>query len=211
MSNVWNKIPLEDYEQHMQHESVAQLPMLNTLTKKYLERFNPGTVLFLGIAGGNGLEHINNSVTQKVWGIDVNQDYLDATSQRFLHKIPHLTLLNIDISSHQTESITKADLIWAALIFEYVAIDKCFQFISNNLKDNGSLVVTIQANNGAGSVSNTGIETIRQVGQIFQLTDPDDLLSFASTYGFVTTDFEENVLPNQKSLKTYTFIKKILI
>ncbi len=74
MSNIWNKIPLEDYEQHMQHESVAQLPLLNTLTKKYLERFNPRTVLFLGIAGGNGLEYINNSVTQQVLGIDVNQD-----------------------------------------------------------------------------------------------------------------------------------------
>lgn len=52
MENVWNKIPLEDYELHMQHESVGQLHLLNNLTKKYLEKLSPKTIVFLGIAGG---------------------------------------------------------------------------------------------------------------------------------------------------------------
>jgi hypothetical protein len=208
MENVWNKIPLEDYEFHMQHNSVRQLHLLNDLTKKYLEKINPKTVLFLGIAGGNGLEHINNNSTTNVFGIDINQNYLDETKKRFNNKISNLTLLNLDISSSNTIQLTKANLVWAALIFEYVEIDKCFEFITNNIQDKGYLVVTIQVNNGVTSVSQTGIETIKSVGEIFQLIEPKNLLSFAEKFGFVEIDFEENILPNKKSLKTYTFIKK---
>nr|WP_314866075.1 hypothetical protein [uncultured Flavobacterium sp.] len=208
MENVWNKIPLKDYEFHMQHNSVGQLHLLNDLTKKYLEKIHPKTVLFLGIAGGNGLEHINNNSTTNVFGIDINQNYLDETKKRFNNKISNLTLLNLDISSSNTIQLTKANLVWAALIFEYVEIDKCFEFITNNIQYKGYLVVTIQVNNGVNSVSQTGVETIKSVGEIFQLIEPKDLLSFAEKFGFVEIDFEENILPNKKSLKTYTFIKK---
>ena len=207
MENVWNKIPLEDYELHMQHESVGQLHLLNNLTKKYLEKLSPKTVVFLGIAGGNGLEHIDNSVTDQVFGIDINQNYLDETKKRFKDRIPNLHLINIDISSEKTEEITKANLIWAALIFEYVEIDTCFKFINSIILENGYLIVTIQENNGVSSVSQTGIETIKSAGQIFKLISENDLVSSANKFGFCKIDFEENILPNGKSLKTYTFIK----
>lgn len=206
--NVWNTIPLEDYELHMQHETVGQLDLLSKLTKKYLRKTNPETALFLGIAGGNGLEHIDNKVTNQVFGIDINQSYLDETKKRFKDQIPNLNLLNIDISSRKTEEITKANLIWAALIFEYVETETCFEFINSNIQENGYLVVTIQENNGVTSVSQTGIETIKSAGQIFKLVAESDLVSIADKFGFSKTDFEEHILPNKKSLKTYTFEKK---
>ena len=65
--NVWNTIPLEDYELHMQHETVGQLQVLSNLTKKYLEKLNPEIVMFLGIAGGNGLEHIASDLDGQYW------------------------------------------------------------------------------------------------------------------------------------------------
>ncbi len=208
MENVWNKIPLEDYELHMQHESVGQLHLLNNLTKKYLEKLSPEIVLFLGIAGGNGLEHIDNNSTNQVFGIDINQNYLDETEKRFKDQIPNLNLINIDISSRKTEKFTKANLIWAALIFEYVETDTCFEFIDNNIQENGYLVVTIQENNGVSSVSQTGIETIKSAGEIFRIIAESNLVSIADKFGFQKIDFEENILPNKKSLKTYTFVKK---
>lgn len=208
MENVWNKIPLEDYELHMQHKSVGQLHLLNNLTKKYLEKLCPETILFLGIAGGNGLEYIDNRVTNQVFGIDINQNYLNETKKRFKDKIPNLNLINIDISSSKNEKITNANLIWAALIFEYVEIDTCFEFINSNILENGHLIITIQENNGVSSVSQTGIETIKSAGQIFKLISESDLVSSAKKFGFCKIDFEENILPNKKSLKTYTFIKK---
>jgi hypothetical protein len=208
MENVWNKIPLEDYELHMQHESVGQLHLLNNLTKKYLEKLSPETVMFLGIAGGNGLEHIDNNITRQVFGIDINQNYLDETKKRFKDQIQNLSLINIDISSRETEKITKANLIWAGLIFEYVETDTCFEFINDNIQENGYLVVTVQENNGVSSVSQTGIETIKSAGEIFRIIAESDLVSIADKFGFQKIDFEENILPNKKSLKTYTFVKK---
>jgi hypothetical protein len=208
MDNIWNTIPLEDYELHMQHETVGQLDLLSNLTKKYLRKLNPKIVLFLGIAGGNGLEHIDNEVTSQVFGIDINQNYLDETQKRFKDQIPNLYLLNIDISSKTTEKVAKANLIWAALILEYVEADTCFEFINHNIQENGYLVVTIQENNGVSSVSQTGIETIKSAGQLFKLVLEDNLVSTAYKFGFVKTDFEEHILPNKKSLKTYTFKKK---
>lgn len=209
MNNVWNTIPLEDYEKHMQHETVGQLQLLNKLTMNYLKLIHPKTIIFLGIAGGNGLEHIDSSITPYVFGIDINKKYLEETQKRFKDQLPNLKLFNLDISSSKNKmTIARADLIWAALIFEYLEIKNCFEFIRNNIHDNGHLIVTIQSNNGAGSVSQTGIETIKSVGQIFRLIDENELLSFADKFGFVKTDFEENILPNKKSLKTYVFIKQ---
>src|ERR1700749_2730818 len=89
-TNAWNSIPLADYEQHMQHGSVAQAQLLNALTKKYLQKHHPESVLFLGISGGNGLEHIDINKTKTVYGIDVNQSYLDETKKRFGEKIGQL-------------------------------------------------------------------------------------------------------------------------
>ncbi len=65
-TNPWLNIPLEDYERHMSHHLVGQVLLLNSLTKKYLDEIKPETAVFLGIAGGNGLEHIDNNITRTV-------------------------------------------------------------------------------------------------------------------------------------------------
>ena len=96
-TNPWLSIPLEDYERHMSHYQVGQSILLNSLTKKYLDETKPESVVFLGIAGGNGLEHIDNSVTKSVIGIDINQDYLNTALTRYKHTIPSLQLVNLDI------------------------------------------------------------------------------------------------------------------
>src|ERR1700704_3302591 len=105
------QIPLEDYERHMSHHLVGQSTLLNALTKKYLNAIKPETVIFLGIAGGNGLEHIDNQITQSVYGIDINQVYLDIAFKRYKYRIPSLKLMNLDITK-QSENICRADFIW---------------------------------------------------------------------------------------------------
>jgi 2-polyprenyl-3-methyl-5-hydroxy-6-metoxy-1,4-benzoquinol methylase len=206
MNNIWNSIPLEDYEQHMLHETVGQLQLLNHLTKMYLEATRPNTVLILGVAGGNGLEHIDKTITREVIGIDTNEKYLEETRMRYKELLPEIQLINVDLSDNEDE-ITKADLIWSALILEYINIEKCFQFISNNIKSNGHLVVTIQSNNGVQSVGRSGIESVNSVEQLFRLVEPYDLLIVAEKFGFLKVFEEENFLPDKKSMKTYHFIK----
>ena len=141
-ANAWNRVPLADYELHMQHEDVAQSQLLNKLTNKYLQKHKPESPIFLGISGGNGLEHIDINKTKIVYGIDVHQSYLEETKKRFGKKIKQLVLVNADISS-SNEPFLKADFVWAALIFEYIDIKKGFEFIANNIGGTTKLIITI--------------------------------------------------------------------
>lgn len=204
-TSPWNEIPLEDYENHMSHNSVGQLAVLNSLTKKYLNNIKPKTCLFLGVAGGNGLEHIDNTITQNVIGIDINQDYLDKAKERYEKKITSLKLKNFDITT-DTKVFCKADFIWAGLVLEYTGIDKSLEFSINNLQTGGNLIVSIQSNNGVQSVSQSGIESVQKVGSIFQLIDQEILVTKAIEIGLKLVENEESFFPNGKSLKTFHFI-----
>ena len=205
--NPWNIIPLADYELHMEHQDVGQAKLLNALTGKYLEKRNPENVLFLGVSGGNGLEHINTAKVKRVCAIDINDSYLEETRKRFGEKIRQLDLINTDIGSSNISHI-KADFVWAALILEYVDTESFFKFISHNTDINSNLIVTIQSNNGIQSVSKTGVESIKSVGSIFRIVEKEDLQEKAGIIGFVCTGSEENFLPNGKSLLTFEFSKK---
>ncbi len=204
-TNPWLNIPLEDYERHMSHHLVGQATLLNSLTKKYLDEIKPETAVFLGIAGGNGLEHIDNNITQRVIGIDINPDYLNTAHIRYQHTIPSLQLMNLDITKH-TESICKADFIWAALVLEYTGTDKALEFCTNNICSDGHLVISIQLNNNKQSVSPTGIESVKKAGEIFSMVDPEELLLRATEAGYKLIGREENGLPNGKSIITFHFV-----
>ena len=204
-SNPWLHIPLEDYELHMSHQMVGQSTLLNSLTKKYLDELKPETDIFLGIAGGNGLEHIDHKITKSVYGIDINPDYLDTAFKRYKDQIPSLQLLNLDITRH-SESICKADFIWAALILEYTGIDNVLAFCKNNLYKDGHLIVSIQLNNNIPSVSPTGIESVKKAGEIFSFIEPEELIINTAENGFRLVNKEENILPNGKSIITFHFV-----
>ncbi len=204
-TNPWLNIPLEDYERHMAHHLVGQSMLLNTLTKKYLDEIKPGTVVFLGIAGGNGLEHIDNNITRTVYGIDINPEYLNTASTRYQHTIASLKLLNLDIARH-SETICRADFVWAALVLEYTGVDKALEFCANNMCNGGHLIISIQSNNNKQTVSPTGIETIKKAGEIFSIVDPENLVSKSAEKGFRLIGREENVLPNGKSIITFHFV-----
>ena len=204
-TNPWLSIPLEDYERHMSHYQVGQSILLNSLTKKYLDETKPESVVFLGIAGGNGLEHIDNSITKSVIGIDINQNYLNTALTRYKHTIPSLQLVNLDIVKN-SGSFFEVDFIWAALILEYTGIDKVLVFCKNNIRKGGHLIVSIQSNNNKQSVSPTGIESVKKAGEIFSVVNPEELLNKATDAGYKLIGKEENVLPNGKSILTFHFV-----
>lgn len=82
MKNPWCTVPLKDYEAHMGLDAVAQLQALNRLMKSQFEAYPAKRIAVLGVAGGNGLEHIPPG-TEKIYAIDVNRDYLNVCSERF--------------------------------------------------------------------------------------------------------------------------------
>ena len=80
--NPWKTVSLDDYESHMALGSVRQLQTLNEIMSRQLNAFPARSVMILGVAGGNGLEHIDTEKYSAVYGVDVNPDYLREVEKR---------------------------------------------------------------------------------------------------------------------------------
>ena len=61
MSNPWEEISLDDYEKHMSLESVRQLQALDAIMNEQFAAYPVETAAVLGVAGGNGIEHIDTN------------------------------------------------------------------------------------------------------------------------------------------------------
>ncbi len=82
MKNPWEEISLADYENHMKLDSVMQLQALNEMMKAQFNDYPVSNIMILGIAGGNGLEHISKDKFERMYGVDVNADYLKEVIYR---------------------------------------------------------------------------------------------------------------------------------
>ena len=119
MRNPWEEIPLEDYERHMSLDSVRQLQALSEIMKGQLGAYPVSRVMILGVAGGNGLEHIQRDQFEKVYGVDVNAAYLEAAAARYPHLKSTLECLRVDLMEEPCR-LPEADLLIADLLVEYI-------------------------------------------------------------------------------------------
>lgn len=78
MNNPWIDIDLNSYENHMSLENVRQLQTMNQIMKEQFSVYDVESIMVLGIAGGNGLEHIDRKKIKCVYGVDINQESLTA-------------------------------------------------------------------------------------------------------------------------------------
>lgn len=74
MTNPWKEIPLTDYENHMKLDSVMQLQAMNEMMEGQLDDYPVSGIMILGIAGGNGLEHIPKNKVDKIYGADTSSN-----------------------------------------------------------------------------------------------------------------------------------------
>lgn len=125
MKNPREEIPLSDYESHMRLDSVMQLQAMNEMMKGQLEAYPVSSVMILGVAGGNGLEHIQKGRLEKVYGVDINAAYLQAVKARYPDLKGLLECLRINLID-EAEKLPKADLVIANLLIEYIGYE-CFQ------------------------------------------------------------------------------------
>lgn len=125
MKNPWEEIDLNDYESHMSLDSVYQLQTMNEMMKEQFNTYNINSVMILGIAGGNGLEHIDTSVFEKVYGVDINHSYLEECKRRYPELKNVFTAICADLTSDNLK-LPNADLLVANLLIEYIGYE-CFQ------------------------------------------------------------------------------------
>lgn len=125
MKNPWEEISLEDYENHMKLDSVRQLQAMNEMMKGQFDAYPVSSAMIFGVAGGNGLEHIQKDKFRKVYAIDVNSSYLQEVIKRYPELGGCLECRRINLID-ETDKLPKAELVIANLLIEYIGYP-CFQ------------------------------------------------------------------------------------
>lgn len=206
MKHPWQGIDLNDYEKHMSLDSVGQLQILNEMMKDQFYAYPARSVIILGIAGGNGLEHIDKQVIHKVYGVDINQSYLQACKSRYSELQGVLETIHADLTQ-SIESLPYADLLIANLFIEYIGYD-CFQRVVEQVKPEFMSCV-IQIDTDASFVSDSPyIRVFDRLEEVHHQMEEAALIRAMEQVGFKHIVETTKELPNGKCLVRMDFKKK---
>ena len=198
MANPWLGIPLEDYEGHMSLPDVGQLPVLAELFRCALEYCRPESVAVLGIAGGNGLEHIDCSVTERIVGVDINPRYLDEVRRRF-GALAGLELHCCDLTGRNF-SFAPVAMVHAALIFEHAGLGAAIENALALVAPGGNLSIVLQLPGAAEQgVASTRYASMQSLKRDFVLIDRDKVRRLLGLKGFQLVREENRSLPAGKA------------
>ena len=182
-ANPWLGIPLAEYESHMTSATVQQLDALSDLFAEALAHCRPASVAVLGIAGGNGLRHIDSKVTRRVVGVDINPAYLSSVRQRY----PRIDGLELHCADLATEDLAcdPVELVHAALVFEHAGTGRCLDKALRLVAPGGSLSVVLQLPSDSEPGVGAGqFASIRDLSDHFKLVDPAWLSETVKSRGF---------------------------
>jgi SAM-dependent methyltransferase len=204
MNNPWLEVPLSDYEAHMALPTVAQAEMLAAQFSDLLRMFSPESVAVIGCAGGNGFDRIP-SVTKRVVGVDINPDYIASASSRYQGNIPGLELHVADIQSAPL-AFDPVDLIFAALVFEYVSLPPSLSNMSRVCRPGGRLVSVLQQPLPHGhAVSPSPFRSVHVLAPIMHLIPPAEFSGCAASSGFALESEKRMVLESRKEFSVQVY------
>lgn len=205
MKNPWKEIPLTDYESHMKLDSVMQLQAMIKMMKGQFDTYPISSVMIFGIAGGNGLEHIQKDRFEKVYGIDINSTYLQAVVQRYPELGDLLKCLCINLID-ETDKLPKADMVIANLLIEYIGYE-CFQKAIKQV-DPKYVSCIIQINIENNWVSDSPyLHVFDDLEQIHHQMEEHVLENTMYEIGYHPIKTLEYLLPNEKKLVQIDFEK----
>ncbi len=198
MRNPWEEISLTDYENHMRLDSVMQLQAMNEMMKGQFCSYPISSVMILGVAGGNGLEHIQKDKLDKVYGVDVNSSYLEETAHRYPDLDGLLECLCINLLN-EADKLPKADMIIANLLVEYIGYD-CFQCVVRQVVPKYVSCI-IQINTEDSWVSDSPyLHVFDRLEQVHHQIEERSLEKIMLEIGFHAIKKNEHKLPNGKKL-----------
>lgn len=203
MENPWKEIRLSDYENHMKLDTVMQLQAMNEMMKKQFCRYPVKTIMILGIAGGNGLEHINPRNTEKVYGVDINKEYLNECTARYEKLRGILDCLCIDLTDEDV-ALPYADIVIANLLIEYIGYE-CFQKAIKKVKPKYVSCI-IQINTDDSFVSDSPyLHVFDDLERVHHQIEEEELIRHMKMIDYQFTEKTEHFLPNGKKLVQMDF------
>ena len=203
--NPWEKIDLNDYEKHMSYKGIQQMQTLNSMMQKQLSHDAYKIIMVLGVAGGNGLEHIKPEKINTVYGVDINSEYLKECAMRFPTLGKCLKTICCDISDDEIE-LPEAEELVADLFIEYVGYEhfkKAVQVVKPKL-----VSCIIQVNVDESFVSDSPfIHVFDHLDEVHYEIDGKQLEAHMKEIGYQLCEQEICELPNKKQLVRIDFIK----
>lgn len=206
MSNPWQEIKLDDYENHMSLENVYQLQVLNEMMGEQFSAYDATSIMILGIAGGNGLEHIDKERIKKVYGVDVNQSFLSACKKRYEELGDVFETICADLLEDGLQ-LPEAELLVANLLVEYIGYE-CFQKVVGLVKPRYASCI-IQINTGDSFVSDSPyLHAFDCLETVHHQMEEDALVNCMFEIGYRKTEHLEQELPNGKKFVRVDFSRE---
>ena len=204
MRNPWEEIRLADYENHMRLESVFQLQAMNAMMRAQFAACSAKTVMILGVAGGNGLEHIDPGAWERVYGVDINRDYLTACKERYPGLGTVLETICADLTAQP--ELPHAELLIANLLVEYIGYEHFRQAVSR--VEPHYVSCGIQINTDASFVSASPyLYVFDGLEQVHRQMEEAALQDCMTEVGYRMCLREEHPLPNGKKLVRLDFVR----
>jgi len=185
--------------------TIAQAELLAAEFHSLLREYKPSSVAVIGCAGGNGFDRISTKTTRRVVGIDINPTYIAETSIRYASRIPNLELHVADIQQSGL-SVEPVDLIYAALVFEYVELETSLRTLKSICMPNGVLAVVLQLpSQSVASVSPSPFASLQALDPVLHLVPPATLHAQAAQAGFVPLSSHHRASPSHKEFLVQVF------
>lgn len=201
--NPWETIDLEDYEKHMSYKGVQQMQTLNKMMQKQLSHDTYRTVMILGVAGGNGLEHIRPAQIDTVYGVDINAEYLKQCVMRFPTLGKCLQTICCDLTADEVQ-LPEAEVLVADLFIEYVGYEnfiKAVRIVKPKL-----VSCIIQVNTEDSFVSESPyIHVFDNLDEVHYEVEEKQLQAHMRECGYQLCESESCELPNKKQLVRLDF------
>lgn len=200
MRNPWEDIRLDDYENHMKLDSVMQLQTMNSMMKEQFEAYPASTAVVLGVAGGNGLEHVRRDKYKTVYGVDINEDYLKTVSERFRDMGDIIKCLKIDLIN-EADRLPCADLVIANLLIEYIGYDAFSNAVQRIAPGYVSCVIQINTDERQWVSDSPYLHAFDRLDEVHHQMDGDELSGVMSGIGYTLIYHSSEKLPNGKALE----------
>jgi SAM-dependent methyltransferase len=210
MRNPWLDIPLADYEGHMASPEVAQAQMIAAVLAELLQIQRPRSLAVIGCAGGNGFERIDGRHTTRVVGLDINPAYLAEARRRFDGAFAELELCCADVGAGADDlAFAPVDLIFAALIFEYVDARVVLPRLAARLSPGGLLAVLLQLPAlEVPEITRTPHTGLAALAPVMRLADPEAIADVARTAGLAPSGTRRIDVPTGKSFQLQRFVRE---
>lgn len=169
---------------------VDQFAPLGEIFSTALEKFRPQRAAILGCATGNGIGAVDFEKIEKLYALDINPDFIEILKKRYSKDISKIQPITCDLDADDPK-LSNIDMIYAALIFEYVDPEALMEKIARWLSPEGFLVAVLQLPcKDIPEISPSPFRSLEKLSSIMNLVKPEEICALAIEQGMRLVDYD---------------------